>query len=74
MEELDSEKYREELQRIVNSEEYQEVLQRITEAMNGIAETITKVAEKIVETFNTIEWESLFKDLKEAQEKDVLED
>ena len=74
MEEFDYEGYREELQRIVNSDEYQEMLKRTQKAMEEIAEAITNISKKIVETFNTIEWESLFKDLKEAQEKDVLED
>ena len=73
MEEFDYEGYREELQRIVNSDEYQEMLKRTQKAMEEIAEAITNISKKIVETFNTIEWESLFKDLKEAQEKDALE-
>ena len=74
MEEFDYEEYREWLQKAANSEEYQAMLQRTAEAMENISEAFTKVAEKLTEVLNNIDWDSIFKVLMEGQEEDVLED
>lgn len=73
MEEFDSEKYREQLQMVANSEEYQAMLRRTAEVMGDISKAFTKVAEKLAEVLNSIDWDSVFKVLMEGQEEDVLE-
>ena len=61
MEEFDYEEYREQLQMAANSEEYQAMLRRTAEAMENISEAFTKVAEKLAEVLNSIDWDSVFK-------------
>jgi hypothetical protein len=53
--------------------EYRKAQLRLQEAIKEMGEAVKQIAEKIVETFNSMDWDSVYRELKEGQE-DVLED